>query len=117
MTLQAATVMVDCIDARALAEWYVRLLGGDVVADHGSIVITRVDGMPMNLGFQQVPEPKTSKGRVHIDFLATDRAGEVLRVVAAGAVKVADHSLEAFEWTVLHDPEGNEFCIAQAPAG
>jgi catechol-2,3-dioxygenase len=116
MTLRAATVMIDCVDASALAGWYVQVMGGEIVADHGSLVITRVDGVSMNLGFQQVPEPKVAKSRVHIDFLATDRAAEVQRLVDSGAAKVGDHSLGAFEWTVLQDLEGNEFCVAQALA-
>jgi hypothetical protein len=116
MSLQAATVMVDCADPSTLARWYVEVLGGEVLGDHGVIVITRVNGMPMNLGFQQVPEAKATKSRVHIDYLATDRDAEVQRFVAAGATAVGDHSLGGFEWTVLQDPQGTEFCIAQAPS-
>jgi catechol-2,3-dioxygenase len=117
MTLAAATVMIDCLDPRTLADWYVGVLGGEVLADHGHIVITRVDGMPMNLGFQQVPEQKTVKSSTHIDFVAADRSEEVQRLIDRGAARVADHSLGTFEWTVLHDPQGNEFCVAQEPGG
>ena len=30
----------------------------------------------------------------------------------AGATKVADHTLHGFTWTVMQDPEGNEFCVS-----
>jgi Glyoxalase-like domain len=36
----------------------------------------------------------------------------VERVVALGAALVAERNVGDLEWTVLQDPEGNEFCIA-----
>ncbi len=61
--------------------------------------------------FQQVPEPKLAKNRAHIDFDAADMEAEVERLVGLGGTKRAEHSLGAFRWTVVADPEGNEFCV------
>lgn len=71
---------------------------------------------------QRVPEPKTTKNRLHIDVHA--QAGStgskdwaVLRakaaaLVAAGASIVAEFRRPPIgEWIVMTDPEGNEFCI------
>lgn len=113
MSLRAASVMVDCSDPQTLARWYVDTFGGEVVHDMGAFVITKVDVLPLNLGFQQVPEPKQGKNRVHLDLLAEDRLAEVDRLVSRGATKAGDHAIGTFEWTVLQDPEGNELCIAQ----
>ncbi len=44
-------------------------------------------------------------GRVHLDVVATDE--EVATFLAAGATVVAERE----RWTVLADPEGNEFCV------
>ncbi|GAA3050808.1 VOC family protein [Streptomyces roseofulvus] len=76
--------------------------------------------------FQQVPEPKTVKNRVHLDLkvgggrgvpLAVRRArvdGEVARLTALGAtvLRTMDepHGMDYYA-VVLQDPEGNEFCV------
>lgn len=61
--------------------------------------------------FQRVPEPKTGKNRAHIDFDAADMEAEVARLVDLGGSKIAEHSLGSFRWTIVADPEGNEFCV------
>jgi hypothetical protein len=44
---------------------------------------------------------------VHVDLGATDRAAEVARHVALGAVADADEEF----WTVLTDPTGRRYCV------
>jgi hypothetical protein len=69
-------------------------------------------GLP--LIFQRVPEPKVVKNRAHIDYEAADRAAEVDRLVGLGAslIREVDDG-PGLRWTVLADPAGNEFCVAQ----
>jgi hypothetical protein len=63
----------------------------------------------VELVFVFVPEAKAVKNRVHLDLGANDMDAEVQRLVALGA-----HRLERVkEWTVMRDPEGNEFCVIQ----
>lgn len=81
------------------------------------------DGDGPRLYFQKVPEAKTTKNRVHIDINIADRTtdgsqrridinAEVERVVGLGAVRIEDFDeKDSFVWTVMNDPEGNEFCI------
>jgi hypothetical protein len=59
---------------------------------------------------QQVPEPKTVKNRLHLDVAAADRTAEVQRLVSLGA----SVGREFGTWTLMHDPEGNEFCVMDA---
>lgn len=40
-------------------------------------------------------------------------AAEVARLEALGAVRLAERSLGGYRWTVMADPEGNEFCVGQ----
>lgn len=67
--------------------------------------------------FQQVPEPKLGKNRLHIDVHAGDgdRDAEALaaRLESLGASRVefVDQG-PAGRWWVMRDPEGNEFCAA-----
>jgi hypothetical protein len=65
------------------------------------------------LTFVNVPEPKTTKNRVHIDWYAPDREAEVARLIALGATRLWEVN-ENFEWTTMADVEGNEFCVVQA---
>jgi predicted enzyme related to lactoylglutathione lyase len=53
---------------------------------------------------------------MHVDFRSDDREAEVERVVALGASRVGEHDEFGVRWTVLTDPEGNEFCIGE-PSG
>lgn len=75
--------------------------------------------------FQQVPEPKAGKNRVHLDLkvsggrgvpmeLRTRRVDDTVeQLTGAGAtvLRVLDE-LETHYAVVLQDPEGNEFCVA-----
>jgi Glyoxalase-like domain len=64
--------------------------------------------------FQRVPEPKTVKNRAHIDFEAVDRTAEVERLVGLGATLIREvDEGPGLRWTVMADPAGNEFCVAQ----
>jgi hypothetical protein len=82
------------------------------------------DGQGPRLFFQQVPEDKTAKNRVHLDVRAApglqgdERMAaletECARLVALGATKLARHDPEpplSAGHIVLADPEGNELCL------
>jgi hypothetical protein len=72
--------------------------------------------------FQRVPEPKTVKNRVHLDLhtgggmdvpLEERRARmreAVARLESLGATVVEEREELGAVWTVMTDPEGNEFC-------
>jgi len=64
--------------------------------------------------FIKVPEGKTAKNRMHLDLAAADREAEVLRLVALGATRGAEHDEQGIRWTVMADIEGNEFCVGSA---
>jgi hypothetical protein len=57
--------------------------------------------------FQLTGVPKAGRNRVHLDLGCTDRAAEIRRLVALGATVRDQHA----DFTVLLDPEGNEFCL------
>ncbi|WP_125611864.1 VOC family protein [Specibacter cremeus] len=74
-------------------------------------------GQGRRLLFQDVPEPKTVKNRLHVDVHAPPGTldDHVVRLEALGAQRVAEFDKgPAGHWWVMRDPEGNEFCIAQA---
>ena len=50
---------------------------------------------------------------MHLDLRGESMASEVARITALGARIVAERALgEGLRWTVLEDPEGNEFCVS-----
>ncbi len=62
---------------------------------------------------QKTNDIKTSKERMHLDLETDDVEQEVRRLEALGA-KRWDHQRErGFEFWVLQDPWGNEFCVLQ----
>jgi len=71
-------------------------------------------GLGRRILFQAVPEPKTVKNRVHLDLLVGPEANdaELERLVALGATVVGVHDGDEGRWTLLTDPEGNEFDVS-----
>ncbi|MER7109292.1 VOC family protein [Streptomyces sp. NPDC000229] len=70
-------------------------------------------GLGRRVLFQRVPEPKTGKNRLHLDLHAPPgrREAEVTRLEALGAAVLRHVKEPGGEWTVMADPEGNEFCV------
>jgi predicted enzyme related to lactoylglutathione lyase len=67
--------------------------------------------------FQSVPEPKVVKNRVHLDLRpTTTMAEEVERLRHLGAAPIRFVDEGHGSWTVMGDPEGNEFCVLRAGA-
>ena len=64
--------------------------------------------------FQAVPESKTVKNRVHLDLLVGPdaREAEVARLVGLGATVTSVHDGDEGRWTLMADPEGNEFDVS-----
>lgn len=60
-----------------------------------------------------VPEDKTIKNRLHFDLRADGLAttAELERLLSLGARRVDVGQRADATWTVLGDPEGNEFCL------
>ncbi|PZS40446.1 MAG: glyoxalase [Pseudonocardiales bacterium] len=108
MGLSIGMVTIDCSDPQSLAEFWTATLGTTVAGDYGEFVF--LAGTP-GLGLQKVAEPRAGKNRVHLDLAADDRAAEVARLSGLGASVLAEHSAPGLWWTVLTDPEGNEFCV------
>ena len=105
-------VVIDCADPVALAEFWASFTGYEVAHQDDAWVSLRSPDGGDRISFQKVPEPKTVKNRVHIDWRSDDRVAEVARLRGLGATEIATRSLGDFTWTVMADPEGNEFCVS-----
>ncbi|HEY7593170.1 MAG TPA: VOC family protein [Actinophytocola sp.] len=112
--MKLSMITIDCAEPRSLAEFWTKALDLETVFDaEGWFVQLRSAADPAQpmLGLQKVPEERAGKNRVHIDFSTDDREGEITRLVGLGASRGEDHSVPGLTWTVLQDPEGNEFCV------
>jgi hypothetical protein len=115
MALEWEQVIVDAADPGALGRWWAAALEWVVVNDDPEeFEIRPAPERVPGLLFVRVPEPKSVKNRLHLDFRPDDRDAAVDRLVGLGATR-ADISQGEQSWVVLRDPEGNEFCVlAQA---
>lgn len=111
MTLEWEQVIIDAADPVALGRWWAEALGWIVVNDDPEEFEIRPapDRLP-GLLFATVPEPKTLKNRLHLDFRPDDQCAEIDRLLVLGA-RHADVGQGEETWVVLADPEGNEFCV------
>ena len=119
MTIAFAHVTFDAVDAKALGTFWSEALG-QPLDDGAEVWFASINFRPGGAAagpawlFTQVPEPKTAKNRMHLDLLCEDRLSEAARLVALGATKVREVDEWDHQWTVMSDPEGNEFCISNA---
>ena len=112
--------------ADPLAAWDDFLAGIGVPEAHRNTrsAVEDPDGRGPRLFFQQVPEDKVAKNRVHLDVRAAPGLqgaermaaldAECERLVALGATRVSRHDPEppmGAGHVVMTDPEGNEFCL------
>jgi predicted enzyme related to lactoylglutathione lyase len=112
-------VVLDCVDADELADFWSSALGFKRGSFHPPYVrlVDPTERWP-NLLLQQVPEPKTGKNRMHLDIQVTDLPAEVERLTALGAsVLDPPHDDAGFLTAILADPQGNEFCVIRPPEG
>jgi predicted enzyme related to lactoylglutathione lyase len=116
MSFTFKAVTFDCTDATVVADFWSKVLDRPIDTEpmppspfFASIGLT--DQSRSGFMFIQVPEGKTVKNRVHLDFDSDDVPTEVARVIALGATHVHDKNEYGLSWTTLTDPEGNEFCI------
>ncbi|MGW2060928.1 VOC family protein [Streptomyces sp. NBC_00121] len=111
-------VAIDCADAYELARFWSSVTGrpmhSDVRPGDRETQVLLAEG-PV-LYFNQVPEAKTIKNRIHLCLRPeTSRDREVDRLLGLGATFVADHrNSDGSGWAVLADPEGNEFCVLRS---
>lgn len=97
---------LDATDVTRVGRFYADLLGGDLEA-RGDIAVIRGATPAHTIWVNGVPEPKRVKNRVHLDL----DAPSLDRALDLGATLLLPAAESGFQWSVLADPEGGEFCI------
>ena len=118
-------IVFDCNKPAELAKFWAEILDGYAVRPYDEDEIARlaalgltpetdttvmVDGPGPSICFQNVDGRVYDNNRVHFDIEIDDRSAEVERLKEAGAT--LDRVLPTY--TVMRDPEGNQFCLVDA---
>ncbi|MGP5837321.1 VOC family protein, partial [Brachybacterium alimentarium] len=116
---------IDCHDAFALSEWWRMTLGYET--DPADPNRPGDDECPISdpdtghtLLFLQVGDHVLPDKRIHFDLRPRERTqdAETTWLLEHGATVVADRRGiygPGSGWTVMADPEGNQFCVVRSP--
>ncbi len=132
----AFQITIDCEDADLMCRFWSTALGyveepppagflswedflraNDIsIPPSGSIgAIVDPDDIGPRVLFLRVPEKKVVKNRLHLDLRAgrsdTAKEAKVDELKQAGATEIRRVDEHGQWWTVMADPEGNEFCV------
>lgn len=128
MALLWYSTVVDSHDIAAQARWWAETLGWKIgFENEDEVVISPPEAtedvvetleewrrQPQELVFVPVEEGKAVKNRLHLDLAphtTQDRDAEIAVLLERGATRVDVGQTDDATWTVLADPEGNEFCV------
>lgn len=74
----------------------------------------RLPDAPIRILLQRTDDPKVTKERMHLDLETDDVEAEVQRLEALGVIRWDHQQERGYDFWVLRDPWGNEFCVLQA---
>lgn len=109
----AATI--DCHDLEGTARFWSELFNMEIAGIEEPFAFLSPTGdRKVSIWLQKVPESKSVKNRVHLDFAASDLEAIERKVVELGGSLGDRSSWHDFSWRTCLDPEGNEFDVMQA---
>ena len=117
MAARIGNITFDCDDVLKMAAFWSAVIGRPLDQGSGELFasIGGADGARQEPAwyFSKVPEAKRAKNRMHLDLVNADPSA-IDDLVRLGATVVGDNEVLGanHRWTVMQDPEGNEFCIA-----
>jgi len=122
MPASVGYLVIDSTDPQRLTPFWCALLDVRVDSTIGAgqfIVLTPAkDGLVV--GFQQVPDDKSGKNRLHLDLIVDDLDSATAEIEGLGGRWLEPgqtRELEGFRWRLMADPDGNEFDIDVLPPG
>ena len=112
-------IVLDSVDARALAAFYHHLLGWEIVQDEPDWVSLQGPDAGTRLSFQTEPEYQPpswptdgshQQMMLHLDFRVTDLPEAYAHAISVGATP-ASWQPQNSVWVFL-DPAGHPFCLS-----
>ena len=114
MAVSLHHIVIDAHDLPRLARFWTQVLDWRILSERErEIMIGTDEAATVGICFMPVTDRKAVKNRIHLDLNPDpeDRDGEIERIISLGARRVEIGQTGTESWTVLADPEGNEFCI------
>jgi predicted enzyme related to lactoylglutathione lyase len=114
MTVSLHHIVIDAHNLPSLARFWAEVLDWRILSeDEREIVIGPHESAPVGICFMPAADNKVVKNRLHLDLTASteERDTEIERILALGARRANIGQTGNESWTVLADPEGNEFCV------
>jgi predicted enzyme related to lactoylglutathione lyase len=109
--------VIDCDDLDRATEFWRSALGAteEPLSEPSRQVYRRLrlPDSDIRVLLQRTEDTKVSKERMHLDIETDDVEAEVKRLEALGATRWDHQTERGFDFWVLRDPWGNEFCILQ----
>lgn len=112
------SVVINVRDFEKQKTFWRAVLGSEVAQEFPPHFVWFAPQHPggISIALQSVADPTEGPRRLHLDTSAEDVAAAKARIVELGGAHVEDREMGGFQWTVMTDPEGNEFCITAAGA-
>ena len=114
MTSRIATIVLDAVDPDRIAAFWSAVLGWvETERDEEVITLSPPGGGGPSMDVVAVPVGRAVENRLHLDLRAdgSTTAAELERLLGLGARHADVGQGPDVSWTVLADPEGNEFCL------
>jgi predicted enzyme related to lactoylglutathione lyase len=110
------SVVINVVDFEREKAFWGALLGSSIAMEFpGFCWFTPQHEGGISVALQRVDDPTPGRNRVHLDTGVPDIPAAIARIEELGGSHLEDHEIAGFAWSVMADPEGNEFCIAPSP--
>jgi len=120
MALPLGNTVINCQDLELMTVFWSRALGlrPGPVTEGGAFRV--LGGDHVNNCCRSAVPPVTARDQMHLHLYTSDKAQEVERLVALGAICILSSGNPDDDYDVLRDPEGSKFCsclVPEHPAG
>ena len=109
--------VIDCDDLERAGEFWASALGADEeqLSESSRQVYRRLrlPDSDIRVLVQRTDDEKVAKNRMHLDIETDDVEAEVQRLEALGATRYDHQQERGYDFWVMRDPWGNEFCVLQ----
>lgn len=110
--LRLRNVTFMTTDPARLADFWAEALGlPERKSAPDEILLADADWDFPRFTFQRVDDRRSAPSPLHLDLTPDDRLRAVAHLIKLGAKQGATHGDRNFRWTVMQDPDGNEFCV------
>jgi predicted enzyme related to lactoylglutathione lyase len=111
--ITVGTVVINVLDFERQKEFWGSVLGVEVAREIPPYFVwfTPQQAGGMRIALQAVAEASEGPRRLHLDSVVTNVEAAKARILELGGSHLADREMGGFGWTVMADPEGNEFCL------